>query len=265
MTPRSPQQDAPSLRLTVLGASPAPTNPNGAGSGYLVRSSNERILVDCGPGVIGRLRAQVAVADLDAVVISHFHADHFIDLISLRYGLKYARWRPGPKLPLYVPPKGDRLLARLGQVLDGDPRFFEGEMALVEYEPGQELRIGAIGLRPLPVDHFVPSFAMAIAAGGRRLTYSADAAPCPTLLEAARGAHLFLCEATLASGAEEAKAGRRGHMGADEAGILAREAGVQRLLLTHLPTDGAAQRLQSAQQAFGPAVQLACEGHTYEV
>lgn len=250
----------------VLGASPAPTNPNGAGSGYLVAGPSERVLVDCGPGVVGRLRARIAVAELDAVVISHFHADHFIDLIPLRYGILYAGWRPGPPLPVYIAPGGKEYLARLGQALDHTPAFFEAVLGLVEYAPGQEFQVGQLRVCPAAVQHYVPSYALAITVGGRRLAYSADAAPCRALVDTARGADLFLCEAALASAAgDEPIPQRRGHLSAAEAGALAREAGARRLLLTHYATEGAAQRLEAARETFGPRACLAHEGRSYEV
>ena len=254
------------LSLTVLGASPSTINPGGAASGYLVRGGGSAVLLDCGPGVVGRLRARLSIDQLDAVVISHFHADHFMDLVALRYGLKYGRWRTVGPLLVYLPPSGEHYLATLGQALDGDPRCFSDVLALREYAAAQPLEIGGLRLTPRAVQHYVPAFAITLEHQGRKLAYSGDAAPCPALVEAARDVDLFLCEATLASGAEDnPPPAPRGHMGADEAGIVARTAGARRLLLTHLPAEAAGQRLEAARRTFGRAVGLAREGRTYRV
>ncbi len=93
------------MRLTIVGAGPVMPNPGGASSGYLLTAGDTRLLVDCGPGVVSRLQRYVACADLTAIVISHFHSDHLLDLVPLRYGLQFApgaKGRPRPRL--YLPP-----------------------------------------------------------------------------------------------------------------------------------------------------------------
>ena len=113
----------PELRLTVLGCSPAWANPGGACSGYLVSNGDDHVLVECGFGILSRLRQRLPLERLRAVVISHLHADHFMDLVPLRYGLKYGGLRGGATLPLIVPPtaKNERYLRakqeKLGHLL----------------------------------------------------------------------------------------------------------------------------------------------------
>ena len=95
------------MRLTVIGKSPAFTDAGGACSGYLVEDGGTRLLVDCGNGVFGKLRAATDPFALDGVVISHVHADHVLDLVPFAYALLFARGgRPFPPLPLHVPPGG---------------------------------------------------------------------------------------------------------------------------------------------------------------
>jgi ribonuclease BN (tRNA processing enzyme) len=158
------------LRLTVLGSSPATPNPNGAGSGYLVSGQNERLLLDCGPGVIGRLRARADLDALDGVVISHLHQDHYIDVLSLRYWVKCGPGQRTRPLSVFLPPGGRERLARLGRAVDANPRFFERVLELHEYEPGTPLAVGALHVTPLPVQHYVPCCALVVATEGRQLS-----------------------------------------------------------------------------------------------
>lgn len=255
------------LSVRVLGASPAWPNPGGACSGYLVSSGSDHVLIECGIGVLARLRACLPLDQLAAVIISHLHADHFMDLVPLRYGLKYGGLRSDPRLPLYAPPGAAAFFAGLGRALDGDPSFFDATFALREYEPGTPLHIGSLTIHFQRVKHYVPSFAMAVEAD-RKLAFSADAAPCAALANLARGADLFLCEAAL-NGPEEddPDPNNRGHMTALEAARLARQAGVQRLLLTHYRSspERNGHLLDEAKGVFGGPTELAKEGQSYSV
>jgi ribonuclease BN (tRNA processing enzyme) len=252
--------------VTVLGASPAWTNPGGACSGYLLSSGGDHVLVECGFGILGRLRERVDLNRLLGVVISHLHADHFMDLVPLRYGLKYGRLREEPGLPLYGPPGATEFLATLGRALDGDVHFFDATYRLHEFEPGTPLQVGPFRFEFQRVKHFVPSFAMAVRAG-RKLVYSGDAAPCPALVEHARDADLFLCEAANDSlQDDDPNPKNRGHMTAAEAADLAAKSGARRLLLTHYrsmsPREAA---LSEARSIFGDSVEYVEEGRRYVV
>ena len=255
------------LRLTVLGASPAWANPGWACSGYLVSSGTDHILLDCGFGVLSRLRQHLPLDQLRAVLISHLHADHFIDLVSLRYGLKYGKLRSDPALPLFVPPGGAEFLAGLGAALDGDPGFFDDTYTLAEYDPDKQLSLGSLGVAFTLVKHYIPAYAMAINAR-RRLVYSGDAAPCAALVDLARGADVLLCEAGI-NGAHEddPNPSNRGHMTALEAARLASEAGVERLLLTHYKFDSERQpdAQCAARTAFSGPLEFVREGLVYEI
>ena len=256
----------PDLRLKVLGAGPAWPNPGGACSGYLVSSGEDHVLLESGFGIVGRLREALPLDQLRAVVISHLHADHFMDLVPLRYGLKYGRLRSDPRLPLYAPPGATEFFARLGKALDGDEGFFDATYRLQEYSPGELVEVGALAFNFRRVKHYIPSYGMRIESG-RLLAYSADAAPCPAVAELARGADLFLCEAAI-NGPEDddPNPASRGHMTALEAAELAREAGAARLLLTHYRWDSIRDEvLRSAREAFGGPTEFAREGQSYTV
>jgi ribonuclease BN (tRNA processing enzyme) len=257
----------PEFRVTVLGCSPAWANPGGACSGYLVSSGDDHVLVECGFGVLSRLRQRLPLDNLRAVVISHLHADHFMDLVPLRYGLKYGGLRREPALKLIAPPGAVEFFGRLGAALDGDQHFFDGTYNLQEYRPGASWEFGSLSFTFHLVKHYIPSYAMRIEAG-RVLAFSADAAPCRELEQAARGADLFLCEAAIFSLEEDdPSAIYRGHLTAAEAAAAARAAGVQRLLLTHYRHDP--ERLEAAlreaRAGFSGPVEYAQEGRCYKV
>jgi len=254
------------LLLTELCASPAFVNPGGACAGHLVRSAETAILLDCGFGAAGRLRQFVEPWDLDAVVISHLHADHFIDLVPIRYGLKLVRPHKLGRLPLLVPPGGSAHLAGVGRALVDDPEFFAHEFDLREYRGGVTLAMGDVELGFHPVQHYIPGHALRLHSEGRVLVYSGDAAPCRQLEDAARGAHVLLCESALLDVAEdEPDPSRRGHFTPAEAARLARAAGVERLLLTHAPAGPREERLRAAREAFGGEVEFAEEGRSYAI
>jgi ribonuclease BN (tRNA processing enzyme) len=257
----------PDLSVTVLGAGPAWANPGGACSGYLVSSGAQNLLLDCGSGILSRLRQCLPLDELDGVCISHLHADHFIDLISLRYGLKYGRLRSESRLKLFAPPGAHQFFAELGRALDGDPHFFDGTFDLVEYAPGIPIEIGFLRLEFRPVKHYIPAYGLVIQAN-RRFVFSGDAAPCSQLTDLARGADLFLCEAAINhTNEDDPTPANRGHMTAFEAAVLAREAGATRLLLTHYRalTGGVPALAFEADRAFGGPVEFALEGERYQV
>src|SRR5437773_7437702 len=120
------------VQITVIGSSPAWPNPGGAHSGYLLEAEGRRLLIDCGPGVLGRLREQEVWPAVDAIVITHFHLDHWGDLVPWVWGTFYGLGRDRPHPELWLPPKGDRFLAEIGSRL-GFVDMFERAFALREY------------------------------------------------------------------------------------------------------------------------------------
>lgn len=237
------------MKLTVIGKSPVTPDPGSACSGYLLQQGATRVLLDCGTGVLARLGQHMDFTALDGVVISHMHADHCIDLLPLAYGLNSRR----AKLPLWLPPGGRRALAAVADALDGRPGWIETAYDIAEYDPAGELAVGDLSFRFTLVPHYnVPSWAVRVSGNGSRLTYSGDSAPSEALVRLAQGSDLFLCEAGLMSAADDPP-GLRGHLTPEEAGHLARQAGVRRLLLTHFSVRSADpdRRRALAVQAFG--------------
>jgi ribonuclease BN (tRNA processing enzyme) len=213
------------VKLTVVGCSPAWPNPGSAQSGYVVSNDGRRVLLDCGPGVLARLRETEPWPTIDAIILTHLHLDHCGDLVPWLWGhvLGPAVGTKGPQL--FVPPSG---LARISAFAPLG-RFLE-VFGVHEYEDGQPFEAAGYAVLPRAVTHYgEPAYGLRVEHNGAVLAYSGDSGPTPNLVELARDADVFLCEATLLEPEREP----HGHMCADEARAIAAEAGVRRLLLTH--------------------------------
>lgn len=254
------------MQLTVLGRSPASPNPGEACAGYLVTGGGARVVVDIGPGVVAQLVTRHHPDELDAVVVSHMHADHMLDLVTLRYVYP---WRSRPadqRLRVVLPPgSADQMLDLAKGV--GNARHFEDCFRLSEHDGRSALTFGALSMQPIETQHFVPCWGFRVEAEGRRLAYTADTGPCDALADLADRADLLLSEATLRSLDEDAVAPEpRGHLLPAEAGTAARDGGSRRLMLTHLPVDGdGAWARDAAAEAFGGEVEVAEPQRAYDV
>jgi ribonuclease BN (tRNA processing enzyme) len=257
------------VRITVLGKSPSWADAGGACSGYLVEAGDACLLLDCGPGVLGKLRAVRDYADVDVVVLSHLHADHMLDLIPFASALKYGpRWQhaPSPRPQLVAPVGAADAFARVCAGSGMPEAHVPGAFALREYDPAEEVEVGPFRLRFVPLPHYIATNAVEIVADGARLTFSGDCGPNDALAPFAAGTDLLLVEATLTE--EEAAEERegRGHLTPREAGEEARQAGARRVVLTHVSDelDLAAAREQGT-AAFGAPVEVATDGAVYEL
>jgi ribonuclease BN (tRNA processing enzyme) len=221
------------MKVTVVGCSPAWPNPGGAQSGYLVEGSG-RLLLDCGPGVLPRLRQQEGWPKVDAIVISHFHLDHWGDVVPWCWGSQYGPGRQVPRAALWVPPNGSRELSSFGKHF-GSEGMFDQAFDLHEYGEGEPFEINGLSVTPRRVPHYdIETYGFRVTDGERTLAYSGDSAPSDALVELARGADLFLCEATLAEvGAGETTL--RGHLAAEEAVDAFEQSGAARLVIIHRP------------------------------
>jgi ribonuclease BN (tRNA processing enzyme) len=223
------------MRLTVIGCSPAWPNPGGVHSGYLVEGPG-RLLLDCGPGVLARLREREAWPELDAIAITHLHLDHAGDLVPWVWGALFAPLdvRPEP-LQLWLPPDGYAALERtLGEHVD--LAKLEQVFTVREYSEREPLVVAGFDLTAYRLSHYdTPAWGLRIGDGRRILAYSGDTGPTDILLEVARDADLFLCEASLDE--PENDDGRRGHLTAAEAIEAADGARAARLLVVHRPDE----------------------------
>jgi ribonuclease BN (tRNA processing enzyme) len=221
------------VKLTVVGCSPAWPNPGGAQSGYLVEGSG-RLLLDCGPGVLGRLRAQEPWPLVDAIVLTHFHLDHWGDIVSWIFGASFGAGKDAEPPELWVPPGGRATLEGFGEQL-GFADDVDRAFAVREYEDGVAFAAGGFEVTPARLVHYDElTFGLRVTDGASTLTYSGDTAPTPALAELARGADLFLCEATLA---KSEPADDRGHLDAEEALAAFTSSGAKRFVVIHRPVE----------------------------
>jgi len=230
------------VRVTVVGCSPAWPNPGGAQSGYLVDADGTSVLLDCGPGVLARLRERDGDwPDVDAVVVTHWHLDHWGDLVPWVWGAMVGPGRDRAKVALWLPPGGKEQLKEFGSKLGWEEMWacaFEPE----EYEEDVPFRAtDGFEVVAMRLPHYtLETYGLRVTDGRKSLAYSGDTGPSSRLADLARDADLFICEATLERGDLDGEP--RGHLAPDEA-IAAFEAShARRLLLTHrpieLPLDG---------------------------
>ncbi|NQS77024.1 MAG: MBL fold metallo-hydrolase [Peptococcaceae bacterium] len=256
------------MKLTVLGCWAPYPHAGGACSSYLLQAAGLNILIEAGSGSLSKLMNIIDFRCLDGVIISHLHHDHYSDLFVLRYAIEGDRRGGGRKepLPLFVPG-----VPRVPyEQLAGYSRAFITTPieSLPHQSPGRDfaihtLNIGGLEFRFAPTKHPMPGYSIAVGQPGG-LVFSGDTAPTKVLAYLAQKAALFLCEA---SGLDkDAEAVREAHLTAGQAGTLAREAGVGRLLLTHFWPGYDPHLLgQQAEKTFGGPVELAREGETYLV
>lgn len=222
------------MRLTVIGCGTAQPQPDTPASGLLVESDGTSLLLDSGQGVISRLEGLMDPRRLDAVIVGHLHADHYIDVVGLRYLFPWGD-RIDDRLPIHLPPGGRDHLTSLAAAISERPGFFDDAFDVRDYDPAREIRVGGLRVRFIAGQHYVPAWGVELTdRAGRRLVYAGDTGPSDRLVEVARGADLFVCEATLASPTHDDP--RRGHVTADEAIDMAEAAGVRQALLVHYPT-----------------------------
>jgi ribonuclease BN (tRNA processing enzyme) len=250
------------MRLHVLGSSggyPVPDNPC---SGYLLEHEEARIWIDAGNGTMAAVQRIVPLERIDALVLSHVHADHCADLLTLLVALRY-RMEGALRKPLWAP----------REVWEVVPRFLDpsgqGALKLEEafdfhpLEDGSEVDILGVRFRCVRTAHPVETLALRAEAGGSVLAYSADTGPAADLTGLARDADLFVCEACY----QDAAMGAPVHLSARQAADLARRAGVRELALTHVwPTLDLQVSLAEARDAAGEVqVELAQAGRVFEV
>ncbi len=261
------------MQVTVLGKSPSWQDAAGACSGYLVQEGELQLLLDCGNGVFSKLRSALDYRSVGEVLISHLHADHFLDLVPFSYALANAVRSGGsaagqglctPARRCGVPAGGHELLRRIVGSW-GSADLIDDAFEITEYASRRRAhpRSAAGPLsRGAPLRPLARGRARDRAAGGHRFVFGADCAPNPALVEFAREADLLMVEATLPTpelGPE------RGHMTPREAGEHGAAARARRLVLTHFsdemdPSWAAAE----AADSYGGRVELAHEGAVYD-
>lgn len=249
--------------VIVLGGASAAPNPGQGCSGYLTQLGDAQIVLDLGPGTLPELRRHTRPEQIDAIVISHLHVDHILDLVALWWGWLYHP-EPLPKpIPLYLPPGGSerlrRVLATFGRKDEAD-RFFTDICAVTEYDPAQTITISDVTIRFAPTVHFIPCWAIRLESDAGIVAYTADTGPTADLLPLARDADLLISEAMLPPNVAD-DTPNRGSSTAAEAAQLAHNAGAKRLILTHRwAEDDAVAALAVARRVFEGPIQVAERG-----
>jgi len=249
------------MRLIVLGCAGSFPGPEAACSSYLVEAGGFRLLVDFGTGALGALQRYANINAVDAVVLSHLHADHILDASSYVVARRYAPEGPYPSIPVYGPAgTRDRLTAIYGSSGEG-PLDDVYEFHTIEAGTRQ---IGTFDVTFDRVNHPVETYGMRIEHDGRSLAYSADTAPCDALVRLAQGADAFLCEASYLDGMDNPP---NLHLTGREAGEHATKAGVGKLLLTHLVQAWGSESLtiEDARSTFDGPVEVVRPGSRFQI
>jgi ribonuclease BN (tRNA processing enzyme) len=253
---------SPALRLTVIGTGTAAPEAGTAASGVLVQSGATAVLFDCGSGIASRLEDSIGAENLNAVVIGHQHADHWIDLAPMRYRFLWGG-RSIPRLPVFLPPGGTERIQPLAFAIAERPTFFHDAYELHEYVPGEPIQVGQITIRPVAAQHYVPAWSMDITGpGGARIVYGGDMGPTETIVELGREADLLLLEATLVTSVGDDP--RRGHLTPEEAIDIAIRSGARQTLLVHYLTERRGE-IAAMCAASGAAVTPALPGTIVEI
>jgi ribonuclease BN (tRNA processing enzyme) len=244
------------VRLTVLGCAGTFPSPDSPCSGYLVEHDGFRLVLDLGAGSLGALQRHIGLLDVDAVYLSHLHADHCIDLVAYSYARRYHPAGVPPPLPVYGPRGTQR---RICDSFEAPPR--DGLLDVYDFreiEPGS-LQIGPFAVTTARTNHPVECHALRLDADGRSLVYSGDTGECDALVELARDCDVLLCEASWTDRPDN-PAGV--HLSGRQAGEHATRSGARALLLTHLVAwADATAVLAEAQGAYdGPAEVVRCGG-----
>lgn len=222
-------------KLTVLGGSAAGIGTGQGCSGYLLDIDDTQIVLDLGPSTLIELRKHTDFRTLDAIVISHLHMDHILDLFILRFMLNYNPEKPIRKIPLYLPPNGLAFMAKAAELWatesDDVDAYFD-VFETTEYDPASSLSIGPASISFAETVHVIPCWAMRVETAEGDLVYTADTGTDADLDDFARGANVIVADAASSEDApEEVK--RTVHYDAAAAAGLAARANCQHLVLSH--------------------------------
>ena len=246
------------MRISVLGASGAWPTADEPCSGFLVEQEGFRLLMDVGYATLPRLLRHVPAEQVDAVVVTHGHPDHCADLNPLLRARALGP-QPPPRLPVFAPP------GTLDAVLALDrPGMLDDAYLLRPIEPGGRFEAGPFSVETRLLPHWVPNAGLRVTAGGATLAYTGDCGPDPGVVELARDADLLIAEATYVDRMDADDAPYL--TSALDAGREAAQAGVGRLLLTHLwPGAEPGLALQAAARSYSGGAAVAFSGQSIEL
>lgn len=248
------------MDVTVLGACGTWPGAGTATSGYLVRHEGTSLWVDAGSGTLASLQRHASLADVDAIVITHEHIDHCVDLLVTYYGIAYGNLAPRG-MELYLP---TGVLERLEGAVSASYRdTLRSCFTIHTLGSPDSFDVGPFAIESVLMPHVgLTAFGYRITAGGATLAYTGDTGPGAALVQLGRDADLLIAEAAL----QAADPPFDSHLTAEQAGEGAARAGAKRLMLTHLrPNQDPAISVREASDAYGGPIEVAAEGETYEV
>lgn len=243
------------MKLTVLGASGGFPAAGGATSGYLLEYDNRHILIDCGSGVLSNLFRFIGIEQLDAIILTHLHADHISDMPVLKYAIDLSRkfGIERPAIPVIAPATPEAVAAGLQS---------DGDLIVGQITAGSELPMYGASVRFFAMDHPVETYGLSVEKDGRKLAMTADTIPCANLQTLLQNADLAVMDA---GSVERLRKPKMLHMTAAECATLATACNVKNLLLTHLlPLIDPAEVLAEARAKY-PAAELARPLVVYDV
>lgn len=249
------------MELIVLGAQGWP-GPGGAASGYLLRHDGHHLVLDLGNGTLAKLQEHCAMADVEAYCISHAHPDHFADLYSVWVALAYGgQGGTADGVPVHAPPG---FLDTMGGVMSAESRVaLAHTLHLVPAHDGDRFTVGPFEVEVFRMNHPNDAVGFRVAAGGGVLAYTGDTGPSERVMDLARGADVFLCEATYQG---DAPSDYPYHLSGAQAGAYAETASVSRLVLTHQwPSLEASVTQEQAAEKYSGRIDVATSGLQMEV
>jgi ribonuclease BN (tRNA processing enzyme) len=242
------------MRVTVIGCSGSFPGPDSPSSCYLLEAEGFRLVMDLGNGALGTLQRYAELFGVDAIALSHLHADHCVDIGAYWVVRQYAPGGPKPPIPVYGPRGTDERVMDVG---GEDLASVRARFAFHDLDPG-ERQIGPFRVTTDHMNHPVETFGFRVEHAGWRLAYSADTGECDALVRLARDADLLLCEASFPDGPDNVP---DLHLSARQAAEYATRAGVGQLVLTHLvPWNDRDRTLSEASGAYHGPLSLAATG-----
>lgn len=252
------------MKLTVIGCAGSFPGPDSPCSSYLIEADGFTFLLDFGSGSLGALQRHIDPYDIDAILLTHLHADHIMDACPYVVMRRYAPGAPFPRVPLYGPAGTEtRLAAAYGGAGETGCPSLSDVYRFHTLTPGS-FTIGPLNITVDLVAHPVETYGVRIEHGGRSLVYSSDTGACESLRRLADHCDVFLCEASYLEGNSNPPGV---HLTGREAGECATKAGAGRLLLTHLVHrwGSPAQTLAEATSAYTGPIEIVSSGAVYDI
>lgn len=243
------------MKLTVLGNNGPYPKAGGACSGFLLDSGSTKVVLDFGNGVLSRLQQYIDIEEISAIILSHLHSDHMSDIMILRYAadIMLMRGRMEKPIKVYAPAEPIEEFKRLK---------YKEALEIIEINPTEELAIGDLKISFKEMIHSYKNYAICIEKDSKKFVYSGDTCVNNGLIELAKNADLFICEAGLLE--RDEKLLRVMHLTAREAAQIAEDAGVKRLLLTHfLPDIKLEHYLNEAMPVYSGIMEISGENKSY--